>query len=303
MFHHLIASFLPHLPKKFIWLFSRRYISGVNLEDAVKTALLLHPAGAWTTIDRLGEFVTCMKQAEESRDAYMTIIDRFGIENLNVTYSLKPSGFGLLIDFEACYELIRQVVMKAHDGNQLVRIDMEDSVCVDREFELYHRLHAEFPNNTGIAIQSYLRRTANDLKELAEWHTPESPVNIRLCKGIYNESEKIAYKRPEEINRRYLADLEFLLSRGIYTGIATHDKELVSGAFGLIDKYHLSTTQYEFQMLYGVTPDLRNAIIEKGHHLRVYVPYGEEWFGYSTRRLKENPEMVKHIIKAMFVRA
>jgi len=133
-------------------------------------------------------------------------------------------------------------------------------------------------------------------------HSEEIPLNYRLCKGIYVEPEAIAYKKYEQINEHYLEDLEFLLSHGVYAGIATHDKPLVEGAYRLIEKYNVPKNMYEFQMLYGVTPDLRRSIVEKGHVMRVYVPFGKQWFGYSTRRLKENPKMAMHIIKALFIR-
>jgi proline dehydrogenase len=303
MIHLLIARMLPFFPKKVVWLFSRRYISGIHLEDAVNAASDLHHNGAWATVDHLGEFITKPEQVTEAREACLQALERLAREeDLNVTFSLKPTSFGLLINFELCYQSVRQVVMRAGELGKMVRIDMEDATCVDWELELYRRLHAEFPKNVGIVIQSYLRRTADDLVQLVSWHSDKTPVNVRLCKGIYQESPDIAFKKRDEINERYLADLTFLFSHGIYVGIATHDKYLVRGAFELIENFGLSPDQYEFQMLFGVTPDLRAEIIGYGHHLRVYVPYGHDWFGYSTRRLRENPKMVGLIIKALFIR-
>jgi proline dehydrogenase len=302
MIHQLIARMLPFLPKKLVWLFSRRYIAGIHLEDACTAAIELMRNGAWATVDHLGEFISQLEQVAEARDACLNALERFAKEEVNMTCSLKPTSFGLLINFDHCYQQVRAVVVRAHDLGKMVRIDMEDASCVDRELELYRRLHAEFPHNVGIVIQSYLRRTAEDLKQLVACHADATPVNVRLCKGIYQESEAIAFKTREEINARYLADLEFLLGHGIYVGIATHDRFLVMGAYDLIAKYGLSPMQYEFQMLYGVTPELRTEIIAQGHHLRVYIPYGHDWFGYSTRRLRENPKMVGQIIKALFKR-
>ncbi len=133
-------------------------------------------------------------------------------------------------------------------------------------------------------------------------NTAETPVNYRLCKGIYVEPEKIAYKKYDEINQHFLEDLELMFKNGIYPGIATHDKFLVDGALKLIEKYQVPKEKYEFQMLYGVTPQLRKSIVEGGHRMRIYVPFGKQWFAYSTRRLKENPAMAKDIIKALFYR-
>jgi proline dehydrogenase len=210
--------------------------------------------------------------------------------------------FGLLIDKEVCYKNIREIVQRAASYKNFVRIDMEDSQCVDLEIELYRKLKAEFPQHVGLVVQAYLKRTLKDLENLMDIHSREIPLNYRLCKGIYVEPAEIAYKKYQEINDHFLIDLEFMFKNGIYPGIATHDKPLVDGAFKLIEKYNVPINSYEFQMLYGVTPELRKSIVDKGHNMRVYVPFGEQWFAYSTRRLKENPRMAMLIIKALFVR-
>ncbi len=151
-------------------------------------------------------------------------------------------------------------------------------------------------------VQAYLKRTLDDLKKLLDLNSKEIPMNYRLCKGIYVEPAEIAFKKYEEVNQHYLEDLEFMFQNGIYACIATHDKPLVEGAYKLIEKYKVPSNMLEFQMLYGVTPELRDSIVGKGYTMRVYVPFGKQWFGYSTRRLKENPKMTSHIIKALFVR-
>lgn len=147
-----------------------------------------------------------------------------------------------------------------------------------------------------------MRRTLSDLEAMMDMHTPESPLNFRLCKGIYIEPEAIAYKGYQEVRDNYLLLLDFMFRNKIYVGIATHDKFLIEGAYRLIEKYRVPANLYEFQMLYGVTPELRASIIARNHLMRIYVPFGEKWFGYSTRRLKENPKMASHIIKALFIR-
>jgi proline dehydrogenase len=177
---------------------------------------------------------------------------------------------------------------------------MEDSPCTDDEIELFRILKGEFPGNVGLVLQAYLKRTYNDLQVMLDLNSPAASLNYRLCKGIYVEPESIAYKKYEEINQHFLEDLEFMFSNKIYAGIATHDRLLVEGAYNLIKKYNVPKHMYEFQMLYGVTPGLRETIVKEGHKMRVYVPFGKQWFGYSTRRLKENPRMASHIIKAIF---
>jgi proline dehydrogenase len=193
-------------------------------------------------------------------------------------------------------------VALASKKGTFVRIDMEDSQCVDLELELFRKLHDEFPASVGLVVQAYLRRTLDDLKELNKLNSAENPLNFRLCKGIYIEPEKIAYKNFNEVQQHYLEDLEFMFENKMYAAIATHDKYLVDKSLELIEKFNVDKSMYEFQMLYGVTPDLRQSIIGQGHRMRVYVPFGKQWFNYCTRRLKENPKIAQHIIKALFVR-
>ena len=302
MFNRMIAGLLPYMPKKFVWIFSKRYIAGKKIEDAIRVSKELNSQGIKVTVDLLGEFITKLDEAERNKIEYLDIIDTFVKKNIDGNFSLKPTMFGLLIDKDVCYKNIREIVAKAASYNNFVRIDMEDSQCVDLEIELYRKLKAEFPKNVGLVVQAYLKRTLNDLEKMMDMHSKEIPLNYRLCKGIYVEPAEIAYKKYEEINRHFLEDLEFMFKNGVFPGIATHDKPLVEGAYKLIEKYRVPKNMYEFQMLYGVTPDLRKSIVEKGHSMRVYVPFGEQWFAYSTRRLKENPKMAWLIIRAIFVR-
>ncbi len=302
MFNKMIAAMLPYMPKSFVWIFSKRYIAGKKIEDAIRVSKELNSQGIKMTVDLLGEFITKLSEAEKNKIEYLDIIDTFVREKIDGNFSLKPTMFGLLIDKEVCYKNIREIVQKAASYNNFVRVDMEDSQCVDLEIELYRRLKAEFPKNVGLVVQAYLKRTLKDLENLMDIHSKEIPLNYRLCKGIYVEPAEIAYKKYLEINEHFLIDLEFMLKNGIYPGIATHDKPLVDGAYKLIEKYRVPKNMYEFQMLYGVTPELRKSIVEKGHNMRVYVPFGEQWFAYSTRRLKENPKMAMLIIKALFFR-
>ncbi|TLX74913.1 proline dehydrogenase [Labilibacter sediminis] len=302
MINKVIASVIPYFPKKFVWVFSKKYIAGETVEDAIKASRSLNGKSVSVTVDLLGEFITKMEQANVNRDQYLHIVDAFENARIEGNYSLKPTSFGLLIDPEKCYQNVRTIVALAAKYNNFVRIDMEDSKCVDLEIALYKRLKAEFPNNVGLVIQAYLHRTMDDVDELLKIHTPESPLDFRLCKGIYVEPEDIAIKDGKLINENFLKILDKLLYRGVYVGIATHDKVLVKGAYKLIEKYQVPKDMYEFQMLYGVTPELRSTIVGNGDKMRVYVPYGKDWFGYSTRRLKENPKMANHIIKSIFVK-
>lgn len=290
------------MPKNLVWIFSKRYIAGKSVEDAVKASKQLNAEGMKVTIDILGEFIKNLGEAQFNRNEYLELIDRMESENIDGNYSVKPTMFGLLLDKNVCYTHIREIVKKAASYGNFIRIDMEDSPCVDMEIELYRKLKAEFPANVGLVVQAYLRRTLDDVKGLMDLHSEKDGLNFRLCKGIYVEPEEIAFKKYEEVNEHFIEDMDFMLKNNIYVGIATHDKPLVNAAYELIEKYNVTKDRYEFQMLYGVTPSLRKSIIDKGHKMRVYVPYGEQWHGYSMRRLKENPKMIMDIVKALFVR-
>jgi proline dehydrogenase len=302
MLNKLIANILPHMPKKLVWVFSKRYIAGETIEEGILASKLLNEKGIETTIDLLGEFIETLNEAEANKNLYLEIIERCTNNKVKGNFSLKPTMFGLLIDKDACYKYIREIVALAAEKNSFVRIDMEDSQCVDMELEMFRKLKLEFPANVGLVVQAYLRRTLNDVKALNDLNSDENPLSFRLCKGIYVEPEKIAFKEFKEVQQNFLNDLEYMFQNKMYVGIATHDKHLVNESYKLIEKYKVPKNRCEFQMLYGVTPDLRNSIVVKGHLIRVYIPYGQHWFGYSTRRLKENPKMATEIIKALFIR-
>lgn len=300
MFNRMIAGLLPHMPKKLVWMFSKEYIAGETLEEAIINAKKLNAEGIMTTIDVLGEFITTLAEAEANKKEYLQVIEEAEKAGVDGNYSLKPTFFGLLLDKDVAYRHIREVVAKAAAYDNFVRIDMEDSPCTDKEIDMYRRLKAEFPANVGLVVQSYLKRTRRDIENLKDINDPEHPVNLRVCKGIYIEPEALAYKDYHEINSHFLDDIEYMFREGMYPAIATHDLPLIEGAYKLIDKYKVPKDKYEFQMLYGVTPALRKSILDKGHRMRVYVPFGKQWFGYSTRRLKENPKMAGVVIKALF---
>jgi len=290
------------MPQGFVWEFSKRYIAGKVIDDAIVACKELNKQGVIVTLDVLGEFIKTLDEAEANKNEYLNVIEVGEKNKIKGNYSLKPTMFGLLIDPEVCYRHIRDIVAKAAEHKNFIRVDMEDTPCTSLEIELFRKLKKEFPANVGLVVQAYLRRTLHDITDMLDLNTPEIPVNFRLCKGIYTEPKELAYKEYEEINEHYLEDLEFMFRNKIYVGIATHDKPLVDAAYKLIEKYNVPENMYEFQMLYGVTPELRQSIVYKGHKMRVYVPYGVKWFAYCTRRLKENPKMAGMIIKALFKR-
>ncbi len=300
MINKLIARVLPYMPKQLVWVFSKQYIAGETIDEAIINAKKLNAEGILTTIDVLGEFITTLEEAEANKQEYLEVIEAAEAAGVEGNYSLKPTFFGLLLDKEVAFQHIKEVVERAASFNNFVRIDMEDSPCTDMEIDIYRRLKQDFPENVGLVVQSYLKRTHQDIADLKDLNSAEHPVNLRVCKGIYVEPEDIAFKKYEEINSHFLDDIELMFKEKMYPAIATHDVPVVDGSFELIEKYKASPGDYEFQMLYGVTPALRKSIMDKGHRMRVYVPFGKQWFGYSTRRLKENPAMAGVIIKALF---
>lgn len=297
----MIAFLLPFFPKRFIWLFSRKYIAGETIADALKIVRNLSKQSVYSTIDLLGESVETREEVTLYQRKYLQSIDEIGKKDLAASFSLKPTMFGLLWDFKFCYKSIREIVAFASKKDIFIRIDMESSDCTSLEIQLFERLYHEFPAYVGIVLQSYLHRTSKDLEYLKSINNKLNPINIRLCKGIYIEASKIAFKSRSEIRDNYIKCLNQMLGYGFYPALATHDKKLINRCIEHIKQYKLSQKEYEFQMLLGVTPLQRQHLVENNHSMRVYVPYGEQWFNYSMRRLQENPKMVWDIISSLFI--
>ena len=296
LFNKAVSQTLPVVPKTIVGYFAKRYIAGEAIDDAVRTVKRLTSEGASATIDVLGEEITQKEHAQNAANLYKEVLHRIHAEHLDSGVSLKPTHMGLKLDKSFCYNNIREIVQLADQYGRFVRIDMEDHSTTDDTLDMYIRLKKEF-SNVGTVIQAYLRRTLGDVNALL----PQKP-DLRLCKGIYIEPYSMSYKDHDIVNRNFTYALEKLLSGGARVGIATHDEKLVWEAIRIIDHYQVPRDQYEFQMLLGVTPELRRIIISAGHRMRVYIPFGAEWLQYSTRRLKENPDIVGHVTKSMFQR-
>ncbi|MBN2013112.1 proline dehydrogenase family protein [candidate division KSB1 bacterium] len=291
-FNNLVARILPFVPKPIVGLFSRQYIAGEALDDAIRAIKELNANGICATIDLLGEEVKQRSDSELALKTYISILNTIASEGVDANVSVKPTHMGLKIDKEFCYQNLKILVESARQHNNFIRIDMEDSSCVDDTLDIYERLRTDYIN-VGTVMQAYLRRAVDDVNRLIP-----KRANLRLCKGAYYwEKRDVVYKDGAIVNRSYEYLLEKLLSQQCYVGIATHDEKLVWAGLRLIDKYQLTHDQYEFQMLYGVDPELARIVTRDGHKLRVYVPFGKEWFAYSVRRLRENPKMVSYIMK------
>lgn len=294
LFDRLIVGVLPAVPKPIVGYFSRPYIAGAKVEDAIRAVRALRDSGAMATLDILGEHITLASEADTALAGYLSLLDTVERENLGGNVSIKLTMLGMKIDPEECYKRIETLVARAEEKKIFVRLDMEDSTCTDETLAIHRKLHARH-RNVGVVIQSMLRRTLEDAEQLAAMK-----ANIRLCKGIYVEPREIAYQDREIVRRSFVAALDILLRGGCYVGIATHDEQLIFEALSRTQRHGLNKEQYEFQMLLGVEEQLRRILISSGHRLRVYVPFGERWYAYSVRRLKENPHMAGTIARQVF---
>jgi len=273
---------------------SKRYIAGENLEDAVNLVKSLNEKGICATIDVLGEAIKNKDEALEDKSKCLEVLEAIKNNNLIANLSIKPTQMGLSIDENFAFMQIHEIVARAKSINNFVRIDMEDSPYTDATFNLYKKLKEKF-DNVGVAVQAYLKRSFNDVFNLNRHNT-----NIRLCKGIYIEPAEIAYKEKQAIRDNFVKILELMLKSDNYVGIATHDEYLINSAYKLIKEMNISKNKFEFQMLLGVREDLRDKINADGYKIRIYVPFGKDWYPYSIRRLKENPEIAGHIFKNIF---
>jgi proline dehydrogenase len=289
----IISGSLPFIPRILVERVAKPYIAGETADDAMRVATTLNQGGFRTTVDLLGEHVERMEQAHHAVDIYMALLESIHGRGLDSTVSLKLTQFGLKLNSEECFLMVDPVVRRAAELNNFVRIDMEDSSCTTGTIETFRRLRQKH-SNVGVAIQAYLRRTADDISALAELKP-----NIRLCKGVYVESANVAFREMRLINENYVSILNRLLRAGCYVGIATHDEQIVKEAERMIRELKIPSTAYEFQMLLGVNESLRNRIRNDGHPLRVYIPFGSEWYAYSVRRLRENPRIAGYVLKAM----
>ena len=297
LFNKLIALSLPIVPKPIVRKISARYIAGDTLADAVRVVRALNSEGAMATVDVLGEYISSLAQATENAKYCCEVLQTIEREKIDSNLSIKLTSLGLAIDPEECEKNIRTILETARKlGNIFVRFDMENSPYTTLTIDLYDKLRKEF--NIGVVLQAYMRRTKSDIERLIEG----GATNIRLCKGIYIEPEEIAFKGRDEIRDNFMQCLELALTSKAYVGIATHDSVLIEGAEEMINSLGLSKNEYEFQMLLGVTEQLRRQLIKEDYRLRVYVPFGADWYGYSVRRLKENPSIAGHIFKAMFTK-
>ncbi|MDQ6894868.1 MAG: proline dehydrogenase family protein [Acidobacteriota bacterium] len=294
-FNELVVRTLPWVPRGLVRVFSARYVAGETLADALAVVRRLNSEGCMATLDVLGEDVTRLEETEETVEEYRLALDTIAREGLDSNVSVKLTALGLKIDPVECRRQFARILDAAERHGTFVRIDMEDSSVTEETIRIFLEARGR-AEKVGVVLQAYLHRSAADAARAAA-----VSANVRVCKGIYVEPPEIAYQGREEIRDSYSAMVDNLLGSGCYVGIATHDEVLVDRALAAISRMKLPREAYEFQMLLGVTPALRRRLVAAGHRLRVYVPYGRAWYGYSMRRLKENPAIAGHIVKNLFM--
>jgi proline dehydrogenase len=285
-----LVRLLPAVPKPVVRRVSSHYIAGEELADAVRVVRQVNAEGKLATIDVLGEEIANADEAHAIADAYRESLDAFEREGLDSNVSVKLTALGLKLGFDLCQENLEGVVAHAARLGNFVRIDMEDSSTTDDALRLYRELRAAGHENVGIVLQARLKRTLADVAALAELRP-----NVRLCKGIYLEPPEIAFREFEAIRVSFVQALQALWDAGCYVGVATHDEWLLEEAKSGVAARGLGRQEYEFQMLLGVRPALGDELVREGRRLRIYTPFGREWYAYSLRRLQENPKIAGYI--------
>ncbi len=292
IFNKIVIFLAPLLPISFIRLLAGKYVAGENYKDALKICKKLNEDGFLVTIDILGEHSKKLSDIEDIKNEYINLYKSINTLKLDCNISVKPTHLGLDISTECANTSLLAITEAAKSNNNFLRIDMENSLTTDNTINLYYNCKDKYIN-TGIVIQAYLYRSMSDLKKLCK----DKSFNFRLCKGIYNEDSEIAIQDRLKINENFIKLLDYAFREKIYIGIATHDLSLLDAAYKLINKYKVNKNHFEFQVLYGVPMSgWLEKHLQNGYKVRVYLPFGPDWYDYSMRRLKENPNIARYIL-------
>jgi proline dehydrogenase len=286
----------PAFQQRFFFL-AKRFIAGETVAQAMNAVAGLNAQGMSATLDFLGEDVTSRAEAERTRDAYFELLEAVRTRGVETNVSVKLTAMGLLVDEDFALENLFAVLRAAsHNRDPFVRIDMEGSAVVDPTLRVFERAYSE-TKNVGPVLQAYLKRTPADVERMIG-----AGARVRLCKGAYSEPPEIAFKDMPTIRSHYLRAAEALLERGNYPGIATHDERIIAAVEAFARERNIGRDRFEFQMLYGVRPELQRRLVSDGYRLRVYVPYGTHWAGYFYRRITERPENLVFALRSMLQR-
>ncbi|UOQ46016.1 proline dehydrogenase [Halobacillus salinarum] len=286
--------FFTKLAKKYGLRFGAgRFVAGETIPNAVDTIQKLNKKGMAVTIDHLGEFIDSEKEAKEAAEGCIEAIRAIGKHHLDSQLSLKLTSMGLDISEELVLENMHKILEAAEEENVFVTIDMEDHARCDKTLELFKKLRSTH-ENIGTVLQAYLYRTAEDIDELNEYHP-----NLRLVKGAYKESPRVAFPDKKDVDENYKRIIKTHLLNGNYTAVATHDDQIIEFTKQLVDENNIPNDQFEFQMLYGIRVERQEELVNEGYKMRVYVPYGNDWYGYFMRRLAERPANVAFVLKGV----
>ena len=294
----IVVRTAPYLPRFIIGKIASRYVAGDSIEEGIALVQKLNQKGFSGTLDLLGEEVTDITKASKITKSYCSILDAIEDAGVDCNISLKLTSMGLNIDREICWSNFKKVLDTAKKSNNFIRIDMEDSSVTQLTIDMYKRAKAYYPK-VGTVLQAYMKRTIDDVSDLLD----DNP-NLRICKGAYKESEDMAYQGREEIRNNYLQAASMMFSKGAYVALATHDTTLIKSLEEMIAEKEISSDAYEFQALSGVPVEKTlERLVEENHKVRYYIPFGSEWHAYSLRRMKENPDIWKYTLKALFFRS
>jgi proline dehydrogenase len=270
-----------------------RFVAGERIDQAVTCIHELNKKNLSVTIDYLGEFVDTEQEAKEMADNSIEAIRAIGMEKLDSQLSLKMTSMGLDISDEIVMHNMRRILDAAKEYGVFVTIDMEDYTRCEKTIEVFKQLRKEY-DNVGTVIQAYLYRTVTDMEDLNQYKP-----NLRLVKGAYKESPEVAFPEKKDVDENFKKIIEMHLLNGNYTAVATHDDAMIEYTKELVKKHNIANDQFEFQMLYGIRPERQQELVEEGYKMRVYVPYGTDWYGYFMRRLAERPANVAFVLKGI----
>jgi len=275
---------------------SRRFVSGETQEQAVQVVKELNQKGFIATLDHLGENVTSADEAKKSAEEYLLLLDKIDQAGVDSNVSCKLTQMGLDLDYDFCLNNVRRIVEGAKKYTNFVRIDMEDSPRTEKTLQVCYALHKEY-SHLGAVIQSYLYRSEEDVRNLLE-----NKIRIRLCKGAYKEPKSVAFQKKKEVDDNFVKVMQMMLKSGVYHGIATHDDKMIQATIDFASKEKISKDSFEFQFLYGIRRELQEELIKQGYNVRIYVPYGDQWYPYFMRRMAERPANLYFVAKNYFRR-
>ena len=297
MINNILASSVSVMPKWFIKLFSKSYIAGHRPEEVIDIVKNLNSQGFSATIDILGEHINSQDKTNSVTKEYIQIYNDIAKNSVDSNISVKPTHIGLDISMDLALENFKILINKASESSNFLRIDMESSKNTDSTFKIYDDLFKIYPK-VGVVLQAYLKRSIADIEKLAG-----PGFNARICKGIYKENKNIAYQDPEDISKNFLAMAKAMLAKNSYACYATHDLQLIDDLVLLTKEMDADPSKFEFQVLYGVPMKGKlKKLLKSGYKVRVYVPYGPDWYDYSIRRIKENPNIAGYVIKNLFAK-